>query len=381
MRIGIDISALTVPRTGVGNYSLSLLETLLSRDKKNEYILFAFVFRGESNILNSPLVKFPNVSLKLYRVHRGVLRRLWHFIPFFSADLFYKGIDFLHMSDIFYLPTKKVPTIATIYDMTPSLFPSYHYKRNIQFHYRRNRYIAKNSKLVITLSESSKKDIYQILKIPSKQIRIVPGGVSKDYRRIKNNMTVKKLLNKYELKKNEYFLFIGTLEPRKNIETILEAFSQTGLQKKGFKVVLVGQRGWGYKSIVERINNLNLNDSTIITDYIPKNDVVLLMNGAQSFVYPSYYEGFGLPVLEAMACGIPVITSNSSSLPEVVGDCGIMTNPSDYKQLAFHMLELVNKPKLHARLSEKSLKRAKIFTWENSAEKLLDIYEEMGRKL
>lgn len=378
MTVGIDISALTIKRTGVGNYSLSVLESLLSLDKKNNYVLFAFVFSGESFIRESSLVKFPNVKLKIYRTHRGFLRRLWHFIPFISADYFYKGIDFLHLSDIFYLPTRRIPTLATIYDLTPSLFPYYHYERNIEFHNRRNEFITKHSRLVITLSQNSKKDINNVLGIPTSKIRVVPGAISEKYYPIKNRTLIQKVLKKYHLKKGQYFLFIGTIEPRKNIEGILHAYAKIRNQLKSpFKVVIIGEKAWGWKNLQKNIRKLNLEKEILVTGYVPDADVVPIINGAKIFIYPSFYEGFGLPVLEAMACGIPVISSNTSSLPEVIGDSGFMVHPNDHDKLASYMLQITYDAKLHAELSKKALERAKLFSWKSSAKKTLKVYGEM----
>lgn len=378
MTIGIDISALTIKRTGVGNYSLSILESVLSLDKKNNYVLFAFVFSGESFIRESSLVKFPNVKLKIYRTHRGLLRRLWHFIPFASADFFYKGVDFLHLSDIFYLPTRRIPTLATIYDLTPSLFPHYHYARNIEFHNRRNKFIAKHAKLVITLSQNSKKDINNVMGMPASKIRVIPGAISDKYYPIKNRTLIQKVLRKYHLKEGQYFLFIGTIEPRKNIEGILQAYAKIRNQiKSPFKVVIIGEKAWGWKNLQKNIKKLNLEKKILVTGYIPDADLVPIINGAKLFIYPSFYEGFGLPVLEAMACGIPVISSNTSSLPEVIGDSGFMVDPNDHNKLASYMLKIIHDTKLHAKLSKKALERSKLFSWKSSAQKTLKVYEEM----
>ena len=380
MTIGIDISALTIKRTGVGNYSLSVLESLLSLDEKNKYVLFAFVFSGESLIKVNSLVKFPNVTVKIYRMHRGLLRRLWHFIPFISADFFYKGIDFLHLSDIFYLPTRRIPTLATIYDVTPSLFPHYHYARNIEFHKRRNKFVAQNSKLVITLSQNSKKDINNVLGIPTSKIRVISGGISDKYYPIENRTIVQKVLKKYDLKDGEYFLFIGTIEPRKNIEGFLEAYAKIRNQLKSpFKVVIIGEKAWGWENIQKNIARLNLKKDVLVTGYISDDDLVDIINGAKLFIYPSFYEGFGLPVLEAMACGIPVIGSNTSSLPELIGDSGFMVDPNDHNKLASYMLQITYDAKLYAKLSKKSLERAKLFSWKSSAQKTLKVYEEMKK--
>lgn len=382
MRIGIDISALTINHTGVANYSLSLLKYILKIDKKNKYLLFAFVSSNKAlrKLKEYSLDIFPNVELKIYRLNSGILRRVWNFIPFIPADFLYRKIDFLHLSDMVFLPLRSIPTIATVYDMTPSLFPEFHFARNISFHNIRNKFIAKKSKLVITISENSKQDIISLLGIPSRKIRVIYGAASSSFKPISNNAHITKVLSKYHLKQGNYLLFIGSLEPRKNVEGILEAFALIRNKvKSSFQIVLIGQKAWGWTSIKKTIKRLNLDSQVVVTGYVPDADLPDIINGARMFVYPSFYEGFGLPILEAMACGIPIISSNTSSLPEVIGDSGLMVNPKDNNQLASYMLQIVSSEKLHATLSKKALERAKLFSWKNSAQKTLNVYEEMKR--
>lgn len=382
MRIGIDISAFTINHTGVANYSLSLLKNILRIDKNNKYLLFAFASSNEAvrKLNETSLDMFPNVELKIYRLNSGILRRVWNFIPFIPADFLYRKIDFLHLSDMVFLPLRKIPTIATIYDMTPALFPEFHFARNISFHNKRNKFIAKKSRLVITLSENSKQDIISLLGIPSRKIRVIYGAANSSLKPISNKTYIGKVLNKYHLRESNYVLFMGSLEPRKNVEGILEAFSL--IRNKiisSFQIVLIGQKAWGWTGIKKTIKRLNLDSQVVVTGYVPSEDLPVIINGARMLAYPSFYEGFGLPVLEAMSCGTPVITSNTSSLPEVVGKYGHMVDPKDYATLSQYMLKIINNQKFYNLLSKKALERSKAFSWKAAAEKTLNAYEEMGR--
>ena len=170
---------------------------------------------------------------------------------------------------------------------------------------------------------------------------------------------------------------VGTLEPRKNVVALIRAFKK--LKRKGcqdYKLVIAGEKGWLYKQIFNEVEHAGLKNEILFLDVVRDEDLPMLYNCADIFVYPSLYEGFGLPPLEAMACGIPVITSNTSSLPEVVGDAGIMVDPADVNSLCKSMYILLNDKELWNRMSIMGRKRSKLFSWENTAKKMLEIYDE-----
>jgi len=167
------------------------------------------------------------------------------------------------------------------------------------------------------------------------------------------------------------------LEKRKNIPTLIKAFYESKRRRTNHKLVIVGKKGWKYDDIFETIDALNLKNEVIFTGYVPKEDLVKFYNTADLFVYPSVYEGFGLPPLEAMACGCPVITSNISSLPEVVGNAGITVNPYDVEELVEAMYRVLNDEDLRKELSKKGLERSKLFSWRKTAEETWKVYEEV----
>jgi len=185
------------------------------------------------------------------------------------------------------------------------------------------------------------------------------------------------ILHQYGIK-DPFILYVGTLEPRKNIPTLIHAFAK--VKKDGFpqKLLLIGGKGWKYEEIFSAINELSLTDQILIPGYVPDEDLVYFYNVADLFVYPSLYEGFGLPPLEAMACGTPVITSNKSSLPEVVGDAALLVDPLDVRALAGAIERVLANEELRAQLSERGLKRAKFFSWKKTAERTWEVYRAVG---
>jgi len=375
---GIDISGFKKQSSGTGTFSLSLLQNVISLDKRNTFLFYGFSLSDPSEIKDYFKANSSNVRVKLYPLYPAIVRRVWNACPLLSADILYKHVDMLHISDNFFLPIKKIPLVATIYDMTPRLFPQFHTSRNIFFHRKRNNFIAEHAKRIITVSENSKKDIAKIFPILSDKIVVVYGAANKKFRLIKDDKFIRRILATYHLDYKKYILFVGNLEPRKNVEGLLDAFA---LLKKKMKIIytlaLVGQKAWGWNNIQKKIDKLQLGSSAVTTNYIPLDDLVAVYNGAKIFVHPSFYEGFGFPILEAMACGIPVITSNSSSLPEVVGNAGITVDPQDIKKLSLSMLELLENEKMQIFYTKKSLKRVHQFSWKKSAEKVLRVYEEV----
>jgi len=231
---------------------------------------------------------------------------------------------------------------------------------------------------IFTISEFSKSEIVKYMKVKPEKIGVLPLGIDhKRYHTSYSGEQIAATLKKYGIDK-PYFLYVGTLEPRKNIGAILDAYAQ--LRKRGGEcpeLVLSGGKGWKYESIFEKIEQLGLGDSIHVTGYLEEEEVPHLMGGAIAFLFPSLYEGFGLPPLEAMACGTPVIVSDRASLPEVVGDAGITVDALDGVALADAMLSLANDEQLRAEYAQKGIERAALFTWDRAAETLRDALVEL----
>jgi glycosyltransferase involved in cell wall biosynthesis len=269
-----------------------------------------------------------------------------------------------------YIPLKR--TVVTCHDLIPWV-----YENNRSKYWMDNIEGLKNSDFIITVSEFSKNEIIRYLDYPSQQIQVIPDAVDHDIFYPKRDKSILKTLN---IPENEgIILFVGSETPRMNLNALIMAFAELKKNFNQVKLVKIGdpQLHGSRETILKLIKRLNLQEDVVFTGYVPENQLPLWYNAADLLVYPCSYAGFGLPPLEAMACGTPVITSNTTSLPEVVGDAGIMVNPTDFDLMADKIHEILTDSDLRANLAEKGLKRAKMFSWDQSAQKTLNIYENL----
>jgi glycosyltransferase involved in cell wall biosynthesis len=284
-------------------------------------------------------------------------------------------LDLFHYTDhAMSLIQRMYPIVITVHDIAYIRFP-YLLNKSRQVYKKHILNLSiKKADIIVADSHSTMRDIVEFFNVDEKKIKVVHLGVESRFRpisnvedyRTKNNLPSKMILN------------IGTLEPRKNVVTLIKAFKK--LQKEGFKdyvLVIAGEKGWLYKRIFEEIKSSGVKQSIRLLGVARDEDLPLLYNCADLFVYPSLYEGFGLPPLEAMACGVPVITSNTSSLPEVVGNVGIMVDPHDINSLSEAMANVLKDKELKHRMSRDGLKRSKMFTWKKMVNEVREIYNEV----
>jgi glycosyltransferase involved in cell wall biosynthesis len=230
---------------------------------------------------------------------------------------------------------------------------------------------------IITVSEFSKKDISKYIKYPEDQIEIIPPAVDHNLYYPNRNRAA---LKKYRIEETEkVILYVGAEEPRKNIQLLINSFSKLKNKIPQVKLLKVGTPNYlGVREkLLEQIESLNLQKDIIFTGYVSERELAEIYNAVDLFVFPSLYEGFGIPPLEAMACGTPVITSNTSSLPEVVGDAAIVVDPYDADKLVEEMYQLLTDDGLKKEMIRKGLKRSKMFSWDESARKTLRVYKEL----
>lgn len=372
MKIGIDISQI-VYGTGVSTYTKNLVENLLAIDKVNEYILFGSSLRAKKKLKDflTELEGFKNFQSKLASFPPTLLEIFWNKLHIYPIEKFIDVVDVFHSSDwtqpkILNLNTKKV---TTIHDMIPYLFASSLPKKIVENQKRRLELVKKEVDMIIADSNTTKDDTVKFLEIPEKKVRVVylaPDPAFKNQRDDK----VEAVLEKYKIKK-PYILSVATQEPRKNIQKLIDVFTEIQQRRPELHLVLSGKYGWG--------PGLRTTENVIWTDYVSKEDLMCLYSGCRVFVYPSLYEGFGLPVLEAMACGAPVITSNNSSLVEISKDAAILVDPRSTSQLtrAIEMILDLNLEN-YQKMVRASLYRAKAYTWEKTARETLKVYEELG---
>ncbi|MCD6109683.1 glycosyltransferase family 4 protein [bacterium] len=377
MEIGFDITALSMPRTGIGQYQYNLLQTLFRIDPKNNYHLYAFNLRDNAKyqdlMFDTP---HNNVSMKAHNIPQRLITAWWLAVRYPRLEQITDECDLYQISEICQQPTKK-KTVAFIHDLTTLRFPEYHLAKNKILYHFRFKNIKKYADAILTNSNHTKNDIIKYLRIPENKIHVTYFGAHKRFRHIPDKLEINKTLRKYSID-SPYICYVGTIEPRKNLINLLKAFKHLKTKKKiPHKLVLVGKDGWFFEEIYKTIEKLDLKNDIIRTGFTPDEDIPFLLNGAETFIYPSFYEGFGLPVLEALACGVPTITSNNSSLPEVGENAVKYVNPEDPIDIANKMFEFLNSKDEQKKYSELAIKQASKFSWESCAKETLKVYSSL----
>ncbi|KHO61984.1 Glycosyltransferase [Thermoanaerobacter sp. YS13] len=380
MDISIDIlPILDSHKTGVGWYTYNIIKYMaLNNEIKKynfEFLGFDFLGRRNNTEVKEMLEKiYPNSKYKLIKlIPYGVYRRIWDYLPF-TYNYMFNSKSNLYCFFNFVIPHKiDGYVINTVYDMVYKVHPNTMTKANYKRLEKELARSCERADIIVTISNNTRKEIIEYLKVPANKIRIVPCGVDTNFYK---PIDGKKILSKYKIEK-PYFLYIGTLEPRKNIRSIVRAFNNI-LKKANHDVILVigGKKGWMYDEIFKTVKELRLENDVLFLGYVPIEDMPALYSNAISFVFPSLYEGFGIPPLEAMSCGCPVIVSNTSSFPEVVGNAGILVNPLNIEEISDAMYRIYCDNNLREDLKQKSINRAKEFTWESAAKKMINIYKE-----
>jgi len=376
MNILINTIPLLSPLTGVGQYVFNLVNSLKKINPENEYHYFYGTYIS-SEIKNEPS-KIVNLARRAS--FKGIIpywlkysiRRLNLRFPVSK-----RGIILYHETNFIPVMHFGVPEISTVHDLTAILYPETHPAERVKFFKKRFDKEIHDFRYIIAVSENTKRDLIELTDYPPERIIVIYEGYHRRFKKYNNDMRIAAYLQGKGLPQ-KYILFVGTLEPRKNIEFLIRSYS--GLEKRlrdEHPLLIAGSKGWYYEAIFRLVDDLNLQSNVHFLGYIPDEELPLLYNGASLFVYPSLYEGFGLPPLEAMACGCPVITSNTSSLPEVVGAGGVMVNPRDESDLRERMEEVLTDEKTRIEMSEYGLQRAKRFSWDKCARETLEVYRRV----
>jgi glycosyltransferase involved in cell wall biosynthesis len=287
--------------------------------------------------------------------------------------------DFIYHAPGYILPYNcPVPSVVTVHDLIAIKYPLWcQYESEWYFRLFFRKGIEQANK-IIAVSHTVKTDIIETYAVDPEKIEVVYHGISNAFRKINDKEKLAAVASKYNLP-DQYLLFVGNLEPKKNIVNIIRAFHQL-MNEPGFnhKLVIVGRKGWKYESIFKVVNDLNLQKDIFFTGYVPLEDLPSIYSMATVFVFPSLYEGFGLPVLEAMACGLPVITSNRGALPEISGDSAIHVDPTNINDIAEAISGVVSDRILREELAVKGLYRASKYNWNETAKNTLKVYTSIS---
>lgn len=369
MLIGIDASRATgARRTGTENYSYHLIRELLDLNSANRFRLYfrqapvPDLFPQEAE---QRLIPFP---------------RLWTHVRL-SWEMA------RHAPDLLFVPSHVLPlihpqrSVVTVHDLGYHFYPQAHtLSQNVYLRWA-TRYNARSATRILADSEATRHDLMHFYGTPGKKVSVVYPGRDETLSPVVDAAVLAACRARYGLS-GPYLLYVGTLHPRKNLVRLVQAFGMMANEvDPSLQLVLAGRKGWLYDEIFSEVRRQALSGRVVLTGYVPDDDLPALLSGALAFVFPSLYEGFGLPLLEAMACGTPVISSNVSSLPEVAGDAALYVDPTDTESLAEALTRIVAQEALRNELVNRGLRQIQRFSWQRCARETLQVLVEASRGL
>jgi glycosyltransferase involved in cell wall biosynthesis len=298
--------------------------------------------------------------------------------PALSFEVSRLNLDLLHSPDFIPPFRRNCKSVITVHDLAFLLYPHFLTKESARYYGQIDQAWRKTDH-IIAVSEATKQDSIRMLGVPEKKISVIHEAANPIYRQLPEAEARHYVKKRYNIDQ-DFILFFSTIEPRKNLPGLLQAYRRLRDEYKREEIlILAGANGWLWEEVYETVNRLNLNDYVHFLGRVPAEDPVYLYNAARLLVHPSFYEGFGLTPLEAMTCGTPVIASNTSALPEVVGDAAVLIDPHDIDGLTVAMWRVLTEKQLRDDLICKGLKRAKQFSWEKAAQKTLEVYHKVGK--
>ena len=366
MRIAFDGTTLTPGRTGVGYYTEHLLQHLAREvEQTGDEIV---VLSNQAVDTERPLP--PHV--RVHDGHRFPVRIGWMQLCA-SRALDAVRPDVAHFTNGMIPAGSPVSTIVTVHDMSLRLYPQCHPVRRLLLNRPLMHLAIRQAAAIVTVSHSARRDLLRLHGVAPERVSVVHEAASPAFRPISDPALLERVRAKYGLP-SRFLLYVGTIEPRKNLSRLFDAFAAARAQGMPHHLVCVGPYGWSSSDLAGRIERLGVNDAVHFTGYVNFADLPALYNLGEFFVFPSLYEGFGLPVVEAMASGVPVITSNTSSLGEIAGDAAETIDPTSTDALADAIYRLATEPELRRELVRRGLERARTFSWERTAKEMLGVY-------
>ena len=368
MHIAIDAHSVGAQLAGNESYAVNLIEALAEIDQTNLYTLYVTKPAAIDRFAN----RWPNFKVKQTLPHTPLVR-----IPLtLSAELRRHPVDVLHVQ-FTAPPFAPCPVVTTIHDLSFEHLPET-FKRRSRAQLRLTvRRTARKAALVLTLSEFSRRDIIETYAVAPERVIVTPAAAPAHFKPVLSETELEKTRERYGIGAN-YLLSLGSIQPRKNLTRLIDALLWLRTERPDRdlpQLVIAGKRGWLDDEVFRAAQQDGLNESVKFIGYVPEEDLPALYSGAMCFVYPSYFEGFGLPVLEAMQCGAPVIAGNQTSLPEVAGAAALLFDPFDTRALGEAIARVIDHPDYRAQLRDRGLKRAAEFSWINTARSTLKAYE------
>jgi glycosyltransferase involved in cell wall biosynthesis len=377
MRVAIDYTPAVYQGAGIGRFVRSLVRALAEIDHDTEYVL---VYAEPPRGARLELPRAPNFTPRKIPISDRALTVMWHRLSIpMPVDLLTGRVDVFHSPNFVLTPVWRARTVLTVHDLAFLLRPECADARLRDYLEKTVPKSVARADFILADSENTRDDLICLLGVPPIKVEVVPGGVDAGFAPVRDEAVLEQTRQKVS-GGAPFILSVGMIEPRKNFVKLIEAFEILKARLDlPHKLVLAGKRGWLSEPIYSRAQSSPLASEIFFPGYIPDADLPALYSAADLFAFPSLYEGFGLPPLEAMACGTPVVVSDSSSLPEVVGDAAICVDAESAEKLATAMARPFEDADLRDRMVAGGAAQASQYTWQASAEKMVDVYHRLAR--
>lgn len=352
MKIGIDVHSAHQRKTGIGVYTQNLVAALKKVDKENQYLYY-----GEES---------PRDFSTVPRILREN--------TYLTARSFLDGLDVFHVPGYGVPLCSRGTLVATVHDVIGMIFPENLPPGARLYWGTWLPWVVSRADRIVADSQCTKRDLMRLMGVAEEKIRVIHLAAEPAFRPITDALALAQVRKRFNLTK-PFVLYVGTVEPRKNLERVMEAWAAVKRRTKlPHQLVVAGRLDWAYEKVSDLVRRLEIKRDVVFTGYVRDEELPLLYNACDLFVFPSLYEGFGMPVLEAMACGVPVLTSNTSSIPEVAGDAAILVDPTDTEQMTRGIQQGLEDDALRERLRRAGPARAAQFSWEKTARETLEVY-------
>ncbi len=365
-----------MPKTGIGYYVYETASALSNLDVDDNFYLFYFSRRRS---LDLPFVNDRVHEHRVTSLRVRFLSFLWRWFSYPKIDQFLPEVDIFHFPNFFMRPHRRGKRVITIHDLSYIRYPRYVEPRNLEFLTKQVKLAIDGVDKIIVTSEFTRNEVMDHYGVDESKIAVTYLGVRSDFSTDLPEETVRKLRERYSLPER-YILFVGTIEPRKNLPGLIEGFKimhENEPSLRDVKLVVCGMPGWLCDETLERMEQPDVAEHIIRTGYVEEDELPALYHAADVVTMPSWYEGFGFPALEGMACGTPVICSEKTSIAEITGDAAVQIDPANPESIADALVRVLTDSEFAATLSEKGLKRAKDYTWERTAKQTHEAYKSV----
>lgn len=373
MAIYIDVTAAVHQRAGLARYARTLAQTLASHhsQERDFRLFYASAGAGGAPIgLEGLPVRTTRAGIRPWRLAVWLGQRFG-----VGFDRLLPDAELFHATEHLLMPLRRIPTVFTVHDLIYRLFPSYHKRLNYWYLNVAMPLFVKRADALIAISESSKRDLMRIYGVPGDRITVVYEAASPGFYPATAE-AVAEAKSRYGLPQR-YLLALGTIEPRKNLMRLVDALRLLRQKDPELCLVIVGSTGWLYQDFFQHLEKLDDPRAVLLSGYVPDSDLPAVITGAAAYVLASLYEGFGLPILEAMACGTPVVCSNTSSMPELAGDAACYFDPHDTSGMTAAIANVLDNRQLREEMRQRGFKQAGLFSWQRTAEETLAVYDRV----